>query len=82
MVMSSIIQGKKSRRETLQTLGYGSVVLAGGMMAGPSAAFAETPRHGGRIRVASLSISISDTLDPARGTLSTDYMRQYMIFNG
>tara|TARA_B100001059_G_scaffold87899_1_gene86292 strand:- start:19776 stop:21341 length:1566 start_codon:yes stop_codon:yes gene_type:complete len=78
----SIILGNKSRREVLQALAYGSVSLAGGMFPSPATAATETPKYGGHIRVASLSISISDTLDPARGTLSTDYMRQYMIFNG
>ena len=41
-----------------------------------------SPRRGGRIRVASLSSSTADTLDPAKGALSTDYVRHYMIYSG
>lgn len=41
-----------------------------------------TPRRGGRIRVASLSSSTADTLDPAKGALSTDYVRHYMLYSG
>ncbi len=40
------------------------------------------PRRGGRIRVASLSSSTADTLDPAKGALSTDYVRHYMLYSG
>jgi peptide/nickel transport system substrate-binding protein len=40
------------------------------------------PRRGGRIRVASLSSSNADTLDPARGALSTDYARHFSIYSG
>jgi peptide/nickel transport system substrate-binding protein len=40
------------------------------------------PRPGGRIRVASVSSSTADTLDPAKGSLSTDYVRLYMIYSG
>jgi peptide/nickel transport system substrate-binding protein len=43
---------------------------------------AEDPRIGGRIRVSSVSSSIADTLDPAKGALSTDYARHYMIYSG
>jgi len=50
----------------------------------PSAGTAQTgtPRKGGRIRVASVSSSTADTLDPARGALSTDYARHYMLYSG
>lgn len=40
------------------------------------------PRRGGKIRVALQSSSTSDTLDPAKGSLSTDYVRHYMLYNG
>lgn len=40
------------------------------------------PRQGGRIRVASVSSSTADTLDPAKGSLSTDYVRHYMFYSG
>lgn len=40
------------------------------------------PRRGGRIRVATISSSTADTLDPARGSLSTDYARHFMLYSG
>ncbi|WP_337459376.1 ABC transporter substrate-binding protein [Novosphingobium sp. Rr 2-17] len=40
------------------------------------------PRIGGRIRVASVAASTADTLDPAKGNLSTDYMRLYLLYSG
>ncbi len=40
-----------------------------------------TPVYGGRIRVAGISSSTADTLDPAKGSLSTDYIRHNMIYN-
>src|SRR5262249_41911527 len=40
------------------------------------------PRQGGRIRVAGISSSTADTLDPARGSLSTDYVRHNMLYSG
>ncbi|MCX7174955.1 MAG: ABC transporter substrate-binding protein [Proteobacteria bacterium] len=55
---------------------------AGGLLVGSGAALAQTPRKGGRIRVASVSSSTADTLDPAKGALSTDYARHYMIYSG
>src|SRR3546814_1539272 len=35
-----------------------------------------------RIRVAGSSSSTADTLDPAKGSSSTDYVRHYMFYNG
>ncbi|GGZ31102.1 ABC transporter substrate-binding protein [Asticcacaulis endophyticus] len=40
------------------------------------------PKRGGRIRVACMSSSMADTLDPAKGALSTDYVRHYMFYSG
>lgn len=53
--------------------GYGTLLQA---------ASTQSPRRGGSIRVASLSSSTADTLDPARGALSTDYARHYMLYSG
>jgi len=44
--------------------------------------YSGTPKRGGRIRVASVSSSTADTLDPAKGALSTDYARLYMVYSG
>ena len=71
-----------SRRDLLGTLaGAGFAMTAGGVLM-PESALAAAPRRGGRIRVASVSSSTSDTLDPAKGALSTDYARHYMIYSG
>ena len=43
---------------------------------------AERPRYGGRIRIASISSSTADTLDPAKSSGSTDYARINMFYNG
>ncbi len=40
------------------------------------------PRRGGNIRVAAQSTSTADTLDPAKGALSTDYVRHFMLYSG
>jgi peptide/nickel transport system substrate-binding protein len=37
------------------------------------------PRRGGRIRAAGMTASTADTLDPAKGATSSDYIRQYMF---
>lgn len=74
------------RRRVLQALlAAGATMSAGGILLGGDLAQAQVqhrPKRGGRIRVASLSSSTADTLDPARGALSTDYARHYMIYSG
>ncbi|TPV60071.1 ABC transporter substrate-binding protein [Aestuariibacter sp. GS-14] len=42
----------------------------------------ETPKYGGKIRVATTSSSTKDTLDPAKASLGTDYARIYMLYSG
>ena len=56
--------------------------LGAGLLLPDSALAAGQPRRGGRIRAASLSSSTADTLDPAKGALSTDYVRHYMFYSG
>lgn len=64
-------------------LGSGLAMTAGGvLMPEAGAAPLSRPRRGGRIRVASTSSSTADTLDPAKGALSTDYVRHYMLYSG
>lgn len=71
------------RREVLRCLiAAGMYASVSGHAALASAATAATPRQGGRIRVASLSSSTADTLDPAKGALSTDYARHYTLYSG
>ncbi len=68
-----------TRRQIVQGVG---AAAAGCLMAGPAAARPGVPRRGGRIRVASVASSTADTLDPAKGALSTDYVRHYMFYSG
>ena len=73
-----------SRRDLLQSLaasGFGAAA-ASGILLRASAALAQTPKTGGLLRVASQSASTADTLDPTRGTNTTDYCRAFMFYNG
>ncbi|MEI8634804.1 twin-arginine translocation signal domain-containing protein [Vibrio sp. PP-XX7] len=84
-----LTQEGASRRNLLKTLGIAGVAMASAstilgsanVLASPSATEVKG-KKGGRIKVASLSSSTSDTLDPAKGALSTDYTRHYMVYNG
>lgn len=79
-----------SRRHALQMLGVAGVAAAGaGSLFGAAGKlFADEQakpgkgKPGGRIRVAGISSSTADTLDPAKGSSSTDYVRHYMFYNG
>ncbi len=82
-----IIEGLKhgaSRRDLLKWLGAAGIVAAAGagILADAGIALAQTPKRGGKMRVAGHSSSAADTLDPAKQTLSTDYIRGYIYFNG
>lgn len=56
-------------------LGSGLALPGGGLQGAP-------PRRGGTIRVAGQASSTADTLDPARGVLTNDYVRHFMLYNG
>ncbi|KPY24554.1 putative ABC transporter solute binding protein [Pseudomonas coronafaciens pv. porri] len=79
-----------SRRSALQMLGVAGVAAAGtGSLFGAAGKLfadeAATPfkgKPGGRIRVAGMNSSTADTLDPAKGSGSTDYTRHFMFYNG
>jgi peptide/nickel transport system substrate-binding protein len=72
-----------SRRKVLSGLAAaGALATLSGIGAAPSFATAPEPKRGGRIRVASLSSSTADTLDPAKGALSTDYTRHNLFYSG
>jgi peptide/nickel transport system substrate-binding protein len=59
-----------------------SITAAGDIVTNATRALAETPKKGGRIRVAGNSTSTADTVDPAKQSLSTDYSRCTMFYNG
>ena len=67
-----------SRRDLL------ALLVAGGTasLAAPALAQGATPRKGGRIKVAGATSALNDTLDPAKGSNHTDYIRAYMFYNG
>ena len=86
--MFGALQGKwnVSRRGALRRLagiGAGGLLLPGGLLhaAGRGQADAITPRRGGSMTIATQSSSTADTLDPAKGALSTDYLRTHMFYN-
>jgi peptide/nickel transport system substrate-binding protein len=79
-----------SRRDALRMLGVAGIAAAGagslfgaaGKVFADDAATPAKGKPGGRIRVAGMSSSTADTLDPAKGALSTDYVRHFMFYNG
>lgn len=74
-----------SRRTLLQWLAGMGVGVATGLpliASAASSAAAVPPKQGGSVKIASAETSTTDTLDPARGSNSTDYARHYMFYNG
>jgi peptide/nickel transport system substrate-binding protein len=73
-----------SRRDLIAMmlgLGIGSG-LGENLILGAGKALAQTPKKGGKIRVAGFGSSTADTLDPAKQSYSTDYCRCTMFYNG
>lgn len=72
-----------TRRELLSMLmADGVAVAASGTVLGrATAAYAATPKMGGRIRAAGFTSSTADTLDPAKASTSTDYVRLCTFYN-
>lgn len=67
-------------------IGGGVALAAGGLLAGtigtaPRPASPPPNRPGGRLRAAGISLSTSDTLDPAKASQSSDYIRHFMLYN-
>ena len=73
-----------TRRDLLRMLLAMGILgpVASGLAGTAQEALAQTPKRGGRVRVAGISSSTADTLDPAKASLSTDYMRHYMLYSG
>ncbi|MFS8934071.1 ABC transporter substrate-binding protein [Cupriavidus taiwanensis] len=73
-----------TRRDVLKMLLAGGMqaTLAGGLAGVAVGAHAQTPKRGGRIRVAVGTASASDTLDPAKQSNQNDYVRCNMVYNG
>ena len=66
------------------------LLVAGGMQAGLAGSLAstalsvhaQTPKRGGKLRVAGATAAFTDTLDPAKQSNQTDYSRCNMLYNG
>ncbi|HEX9856760.1 MAG TPA: ABC transporter substrate-binding protein, partial [Paracoccaceae bacterium] len=82
MVESAIRRGA-TRRELLRMFMAGGISLAAGgtILGRASAALAATPVKGGHMKAAGWSASTADTLDPAKASLSTDYVRSCAVYN-
>ncbi|WP_460452148.1 ABC transporter substrate-binding protein [Alsobacter sp. SYSU BS001988] len=82
MVENAIRRGA-TRRELIQMLLAGGMATAAGaaVLGRATAAVAQTPVSGGNLRAAGWSSSTADTLDPAKASLSTDYVRCCAFYN-
>ena len=82
-MMESLKRGA-TRRDILSMLMAGGMqaTLAGGIAGAAMSAHAQTPRKGGRLRVAGATAAATDTLDPAKQSNQTDYSRCNMVYNG
>src|SRR5438034_5919437 len=82
-VMNAMQRGA-NRRDILAMLMAGGMqaTLAGSIAGLAGSAHAQTPRRGGRIRVAGATAAATDTLDPAKQSNQTDYSRGMMLYNG
>jgi peptide/nickel transport system substrate-binding protein len=78
------LQRGASRRDVLAMLMAGGMqaTLAGTVAMLATTAQAQTPRKGGRIKVAGAASGVSDTLDPAKQANHTDYIRGFTFYNG
>lgn len=77
-------QGGVTRRDILRSLAAGGMMAstAGALLTHAGPAQAQTPKKGGRLRVAAAASSSADTLDPAKGGTIIDYVRHFMFYNG
>jgi peptide/nickel transport system substrate-binding protein len=82
MVENAISRGA-TRRELLHMMLAGGVAIsAGGLVLGRATrALAAAPVSGGALKAAGWSSSNADTLDPAKASLSTDYVRCCSFYN-
>ncbi|MBT9503325.1 MAG: ABC transporter substrate-binding protein [Burkholderiaceae bacterium] len=82
--MMDALKRGATRRDILSMLMAGGMQmgLAGGLAGTALSAHAQTPKRGGKIRVAGATAAITDTLDPAKMSNQTDYSRGTMLYNG
>ena len=79
-----LLQQGVTRRDILSMLVAGGMqaALAGSLATTAMTAHAQTPKRGGKIRVAGATAAATDTLDPAKSSNQTDYSRCNMVYNG
>jgi peptide/nickel transport system substrate-binding protein len=82
MVEAAIRRGA-SRRDLLKMMLASGVTLSAGtaVFGRASEAVAATPSKGGALKAAGWSSSTADTLDPAKASLATDYVRCCSFYN-
>lgn len=78
------MQGGATRRDVLKMLLAGGMqlALATSLASKTELVYAQTPKKGGKLRVAAATASANDTLDPAKLSNQTDYVRSSMLYNG
>ena len=78
------LQRGATRRDVLAMLVAGGmqVTLAGSLASTALSAHAQTPKRGGKLRVAGATAAATDTLDPSKQSNQTDYSRCNMLYNG
>ncbi|WP_095091042.1 ABC transporter substrate-binding protein [Mesorhizobium sophorae] len=82
MVENAIRRGANRRELLKMLLAGGAAVAAGSLVLGRATnAVAAEPVSGGNFKAAGWSSSTADTLDPAKASLSTDYVRCCSLYN-
>ncbi len=81
--IENAIRRGASRRDLLKMLMASGVAMSAGsgLLLRASDAVAATPVSGGALKAAGWSSSTADTLDPAKASLSTDYVRCCAFYN-
>lgn len=81
--VENAIRRGATRRELLHMVLAGGVAMSAGglILSRASHAVAATPASGGALKAAGWSSSTADTLDPAKASLSTDYVRCCSFYN-
>jgi peptide/nickel transport system substrate-binding protein len=82
-IITKAIGGGVSRRELMGWLmASGATLATASAILDAAPAFGQAPKKGGKLKVASGSVSPQDTVDPAKQSFSTDYQRNSMFYNG
>src|SRR5262245_66633059 len=84
LAIEAALRQGSSRRDLMRWLGAAglSAATAGLVIGDAGRALAQTPKRGGRIKVASQTSSTADTVDPAKQNNQTDYTRCFTFYNG